>query len=595
MSKLSVKRDSFLFGFDSEAGCFQLESAQGTLRLACQGAVSQPGLLDTGVAWDFVESVERGDAVIWRFSARQTCWERKFLNVEITPREVLFKLEVEGCGSIDRAVFFAGFSPGLLIESKATFGNLKWSRPAWQRYWSGSEPSFRSVFNPQPTEPGSQQLVSSISQRISCAATFGPEVFNTFFGPPMYAYVFDEAFSIGVAAPIGASRFNHFDYTATAGWGLELNFDGKTTVDGKWTSPALRVAACSSTDAGLTDYVGYLRRTGLAPALTRDVPAWAYRPMVCGWGQQTAWANQDQHGTRPPVGSPITPGAGGFASQKAYEEIVRMLEERELPYGSLTIDMGWSRCLTIPLPDDRLWPDLKGFIEHLHRKGKRVFLWLATWNPGGLDEGLRMPHDAGAKECCDPTNPVFRQQLADAVAYCVSPEGLNADGFKVDFTSDVPHGAAYRPVGNLWGMDLLHDYVKLIHDSMKAAKAGTVLETHCANPQFADVTEMLRLNDLFCLKEDVRPMMEFRAGLARIAMPGYPIDTDNDPFISRAAWMDYMRLQPTLGLPSLYTLTHMSFTAAGKEAEATRDEDWSDIRRIWTDYLAHLESRTEQI
>ena len=85
--------------------------------------------------------------------------------------------------------------------------------------------------------------------------------------------------------------------------------------------------------------------------------------------------------------------------------------------------------------------------------------------------------------------------------------------------------------------------------------------------------------------------MEFRSRMARIALPGYPIDTDNDPFISREAWMDYMRAQPSFGMPSLYTLTHLSFRAEGAEAEAIPVEDWSEIRRIWNDYRARQEAR----
>lgn len=561
-----------------------MESARGSLALARQGAVSQPGRIDAGEAWDFLDASERDDAVIWRFEARHTCWERKLLVVEITLREVLMRLEIKGVGTIDRASYFAGFPDDLRTEPKATFGNLKWARPAWHRHWLGSKRTFESVFNPQPLEPGKQRLDSNLSQRITCSTTFGPEIFNTFFAPPMYAYVLDEAFTIGVASPVGDSRYNHFDYTATSGWGMELNFDGQTAVDGEWISPALRIAVCDEADSGLADYVDYLRRTGLAPAPAQDIPSWAFLPMVCGWGQQTAWANQSAQGAHLPIASPITSGAGGFASQAAYEEIVRLLEERDLPYGSLTIDMGWSSCLTLPSPNLQKWPDLKGFIERLHRKGKRVFLWLAAWNPGGLDKALCMPHNPGVQDCCDPANPIFRQQLAEAVAKCVSAEGLNADGFKLDFTGDTPRGAAYHPTGNLWGLDLLHDYVKLIHDSMKAAKADTVLETHCMNPQFADSTEMLRLNDIFCPREDVRPSMEFRSRMASIALPGYPIDTDNDPFISRAAWMDYMRAQPSLGLPSLYTLTHLSFRTEGAEAEAIPAKDWNEIRQIWNDY-----------
>ncbi len=590
---LFLDRSNFRISFDAKRGEFRLESTGGgSLRLACQAAVSQPEVLDAGLIWSFEKATTCGETVNWRFAAQQTCWERKFLHVTVTPHEVLFSVEVEGRGAIDRVAFFAGFDPAQLPEPKATFRHLKWAKPVWQRNWSGSHKTFKTVFNPQPTVPGPQRMTAGVSQRITCATTFGPDTFNTFFAPPLYAYVFDDAFCVGMVSKIGESRFNHFDYTATSGWGLELNFDGKISVEERWTSPALRFAPCSGAESGLEDYVAHLRQTGLAPVCESPAPDWAYRPMVCGWGQQTVWANQASKGTAPTIGTPITPGAGGYASQAAYEEIVRMLDDRKLPYGTLTIDMGWSPCLTIPRPDERLWPDLKGFIERLHRKGKRVFLWLATWNPGGLDESLRMPHDPGLANCCDPTNPEFRRQLVDAVTQAIAPSGLNADGFKVDFTGDLPRGKGYQPTGTLWGLDLMHDYLALIHDAMKGAKSDTVLETHCANPQFADVTEMIRLNDLFCMQEDVRPSMEFRAQMAHIALPRLPIDTDNDPFFSRKAWIDYLRLQPKLGLPSLYSLTHMSFCAEGVPAEPIEDTDWDEIRTMWNDYEAQLRPDT---
>lgn len=126
-----------------------------------------------------------------------------------------------------------------------------------------------------------------------------------------------------------------------------------------------------------------------------------------------------------------------------------------------------------------------------------------------------------------------------------------------------------------------------MHDAMRDAKRDTVLETHCANPHFADVTEMLRLNDIFSLHEDVGPEMRFRAELARVALPGVPIDTDNDPFISKKSWLDYLRLQPSLGIPSLYTLTHMSF----RHDEPTTAADWDEVRKLWNNYLKENQER----
>lgn len=583
MTPLTFTTPDFAFSYDPAAGEFHLRTARGTLRLACQGSVSAPGKLDAGTDWTFLGASERDGRVYWRLAAQQTRWQSKHLEVEITPREVLFRLTVTGDGPIDRVTWFAGVPAAQQPEPGATFGHLQWARPAWSRAWTGSPLSFASVLNPQPVMPGPQALASGVPQRLTCATTFGPELFNTFFAPPLYAYIFDDAYCLGVAAPMAASNFHHFDYVPTAGWGLELHYDGRTAVAGTWQSPALRVAPCPAADQGWQDYVAYLHNSGLAPAPARDLPDWAYRPMFCGWGQQTVWANQASRGTPPTVGSPITPGAGGYASQAAYEEMVRLLDERGVPYGTLTIDMGWSQCLTIPRPNEQLWPDLKGFIARLHARGKRVFLWLATWNPGGLDPALRLPDEGGLAASCDPSNPAFRAQLAAAVAQAVSPAHYHADGFKVDFTGDGPRGGT-RTAGGKWGLALLHDYLQLIHQAMKDANPDTVLETHCANPQFADVTEMLRLNDIFSTHLDVRPAMAFRARLARLALPGYPIDTDNDPFIARAAWLDYLRLQPQLGVPSLYTLTHMSFCRPGEVAEPLLATDWDELRALWLAY-----------
>ena len=48
---------------------------------------------------------------------------------------------------------------------------------------------------------------------------------------------------------------------------------------------------------------------------------------------------------------------------------------------------------------------------------------------------------------------------------------------------------------------------------------------------------------------------------------------------NKAAWRDYMRLQPDLGLPSLYFVTHIDATG-----EALDAEDYRLIRETWARY-----------
>ena len=81
-------------------------------------------------------------------------------------------------------------------------------------------------------------------------------------------------------------------------------------------------------------------------------------------------------------------------------------------------------------------------------------------------------------------------------------------------------------------------------------------------------------------------MMAFRATVAKLVNPQWVIDADNDPFVSRDAWLDYMRFQPEIGIPCLYSLTHMSFRQGHAPAEPIQPEDLAEIREIWEQYLA---------
>lgn len=555
------------------------------LELACRCMVEPIDGSDAGSGWEPV--AVPGALLAWR--ARETCWEEKLLLVEADSHGISLRIRVRGRGRLSTVVFGAGNERGFPAEVGSTLGHLTWVRRDPVRSWTGSPLAHARVFNPQPDGYGEQELPAACAQRVTCATTFGPERFNTFFAPSLAAYVIDDAWCIGLVAQRGAAGFTHFDYQVGNGWGLVLHFDGQTEIDGEWTSPAIRIAPCHGVDDGLRELVSYLRAAGAAPAVGSPPPAWIRRPMLCTWGQQTAWTQLAESGSGLPLGSPVTPGAQGFASEEGCREIVRLAEAAGLPFGVLTIDAGWSACQCVPEPDCRLWSDLKGFIAEQHAKGRKVLLWLATWNVIGLPERWRMAHDMGLRDVADPTHPEFRQRLAAAIHACISPDGLDADGFKLDYTGDMPRGVGYRPaVPGRWGLDLIRDYVGLIHDAMKFVKSDAVLQTHCASPYLADLTECLRLNDIFSPRKDIVAMMAFRARMAAIANPEAAIDCDCDPFSDHAAWLEYVRHQPRIGVPSLYSLTHLGFPGPDGRLSRITAADLAEIAAIWHRYLAQL-------
>jgi hypothetical protein len=132
----------------------------------------------------------------------------------------------------------------------------------------------------------------------------------------------------------------------------------------------------------------------------------------------------------------------------------------------------------------------------------------------------------------------------------------------VDFTARTPSGTALRHAGPAWGARLLHELLALMYAAAKGAKADALVVTHTPNPAFADVTDMLRLNDIRMLDAPdpdgpVASQMAYRAAVVAAACPGLPVDTDGWSLPDRATWAEYLALQPSLGVPALYYATHL--------------------------------------
>ena len=89
---------------------------------------------------------------------------------------------------------------------------------------------------------------------------------------------------------------------------------------------------------------------------------------------------------------------------------------------------------------------------------------------------------------------------------------------------------------------------------------------------------MLRLGDVYSARADsVTEEMTFRADMMRQVDPHWLIDTDGWPLPSLAAMREFVDLQPSLGVPSLYYVTHLDTTG-----EALTPEDYARIRKAWS-------------
>jgi hypothetical protein len=127
----------------------------------------------------------------------------------------------------------------------------------------------------------------------------------------------------------------------------------------------------------------------------------------------------------------------------------------------------------------------------------------------------------------------------------LSPNKLDADGLKLDFLAQLPHGPGLRWHGSKRGHAALHTLMKNIYDEAKNTKPDSLIEAQVVSPWFADTLDQVRLNDTNEHHPIVKTMGS-RALLAKTLLPGYPIDPDGWPMPNRDSWLDYIDAQPEL-------------------------------------------------
>jgi hypothetical protein len=169
----------------------------------------------------------------------------------------------------------------------------------------------------------------------------------------------------------------------------------------------------------------------------------------------------------------------------------------------------------------------------------------------------------------------------------LSPHGYDADGFKIDFTARIPAGPNLNISGNTWGLELMRLYLSILYSEAKRIKPDALIMTHTPHPYLEDVVDMIRLNDIN-RGRDVNESMIHRDRVAAIACPNVIIDTDNWPMPDKAAWRAYTRLQPELGVASLYYVTHIDSTGEVLDAD-----DYRLIREAWAQYRDKSEVRRD--
>lgn len=486
---------------------------------------------------------------------RSTLWERAVVSLALTGDRLELRASVSGSGRLADADLLALRS---LLPGRPT-GLLPSAVPGTRLFCAN--PAHATGIRPA-CEPAV----------IGVTGDGEPGRHHWFFTPSPLYYAWagddeDEWLDLGLAAPVEELTFVEAAYAPRdGGFHLRLAYEGHTAVEGTFEAPTVVLTArVPDPVAGLRRHRDDLVRLGSAPPVAdRDVPAWWTRPIFCGWGAQFHLFE--------------TTGVSAMAqaTQANYDAFLARLEEHGLVPGTVVLDDKWQTAYGTNEPDAAKWPDLKGWIAARHERGQKVLLWWKAWDPEGLAPELCVCTADGEPVSVDPSNPAARDALAAQMRALVSPDGLDADGLKIDFTARTPSGRMLSTHGDGWGLALLHELLAAVYGAVKAAKPDALVITQAPHPAFVDVTDMIRLNDMIGGHASVVPQMRFRAGVSRAACPELLVDTDDWRVPSLAAWREYLEVKPELGVPSLYYATHVDSTG-----QALEESDYHLLRSVW--------------
>lgn len=490
---------------------------------------------------------KRENELLLSAEADSILWDKKIILLTLKEECIVYSMTVKGKGKLNDLELLSGYYTG---------SNLRWGNARFYSRFYGER-----LFNPEP-DSWEQPFVSPQERSlIDMAGVPIPGREHWFFTPPAFCFVVqngDTCMSLGLATMPGKHMFTEMEYTGGRGQGIVVRYEGYTEVDGEYVLPELHLIFGTDVYKVLGDFAEIERIEN------ENVEAeWWKEPIFCGWGAQSAKAAEKN------VATPM------LACQTFYEEIDQALEEKKIEPGILVIDDKWQKHYGLNDIDCEKWPDMKGFIHSMHQKGRKVLLWLKAWDPEGVEPELCIQDAMGNPQSIDPENRAYIALFRECCHRLLASEEIGADGFKIDFTARIPVCSGCQKSGTHWGLELMRDYLTMVYDAAKAVKPDALVMCHCPHPYLNDKLDMIRLNDVNMSQPVCRQMLH-RAKVVQAVMPNKLIDTDNWPMPNKAAWMNYVRLQPRLGIPSLYYLWHMD-----NSDEKITDRDLEEVRLAW--------------
>lgn len=503
----------------------------------------------------------------WQVTADSSLWsERKFIWMFLDDH-IEFQQSASGAKPVERCYFF---SNGI---------SERWANGTSPGVFANSTIYASRYFSPAPNHADQYDFTVAMPQSVGVAAeksedfaAYHPELMTGLFAPPPLFLAFEMSgfwAGIGIGDKPGSYLFNALEYSGSkyAGASFWVNYAGYRSAAHGFASPVIAIHFGDSEYDSLSKYVAWIDQKGFGTQKRFSNAAWHYKPIFCGWAEQTREASVRKI------------EAHDLATQADYERWLDVLEGRGLPIGTIIIDDKWQKQYGTFEVDERKWPDMKGFVARQHAKGRRVLLWVPAFHREGLPESLCVK-DGNYTVAGDVSNPEYEQFLRGKIRHLVAD--LDVDGFKEDWIGGVSRSASLQQHSPLFGIEFVRRFQFILYDEAHKWKPDALVETQTPNPLFRESSDVLRLNDVWYGARNVAEMMKRRARISRIA--GWSlVDCDNASSTNLEEWWNYMLEQPSIGIPALYFVYRTESTM-----EEVPDSKWSELREIWTAYVKRL-------
>ncbi len=516
--------------------------------------------------WDIaVERLDsRGDTLEAVFGAKSSIWREHRFVWRFERRRAEFFHMVKGEGRLGRCFFFSSGIPGVYDPGDS------------QGFMYNARIDAEFYFNPDVNLGNVEECrnaqygTTGLWPEFGAKDVFLPERSQGGFSPSPLCFCFydgQSSMGVGLGTEPGKYRFASFEYSGARkhGAAFYVNYLGYTSAGGEYTSPAVSLTFGSGPLDVLEKHIDWLDDRGFSTRFAFEPAPWHRAPVFCGWAEQTVQARYD--------GIPD----GAEATQENYEKWITELERRDIPLSTIVIDDKWQKHYGTFEVDEKKWPDMKGFIERQHEKGRHVLLWTASYHTEGLPESMCIFDSNGKKLFANVADPAYEELIRSQITRLV--RDIGADGFKEDWIGSCGREADIPGYGELHGLEMVRRFQYILWDAAHKVKPDALIETQTPHPLFRESSDVLRLNDLWFSTRHVTETMRTRARISRIA--GWQVlDCDNASCTTVAEWFRYMQAQPKLGTPALYCVSRTeSFL------EEIPSEMWAYISALWKKYI----------